>query len=327
MVLAGIMELGQQFGHNYPIVFYSIACVLSLIIVLKSSDLAIYGISNYAKKLGISHYLIGFLVVAVGTSLPELVASITGALAGETSMVFGTVVGSNISDLTLVLGIMVIVGRTIKMEHPIVGKTFFQTLALAALPVILVSDGALTRPDGIILLAGFGAYIASLWLKEGKMGKMKKDVKLKTLWRDGFVFAGCIVALLLGARWLIYSASQIAAMAGISPYVVGLTIIALGTSLPEVMVEVKSILKGISSLAFGDLLGSIIANSTLVLGIIAIIHPIEIAFNSILFACIIMMGTVLLGLYFMTKKQITWKHGIVLVSIYAIFFVLQFFLM
>ena len=106
MVLANIMELGQQFGHNYPIVFYSIACVLSLIIVLKASDLAIYGISNYAKKLGISHYLIGFLVVAVGTSLPELVASITGALAGQTSMVFGTVVGSNISDLTLVLGIM-----------------------------------------------------------------------------------------------------------------------------------------------------------------------------------------------------------------------------
>jgi len=327
MVFAGIMEMGQAFGHNYPVLFYSIACILSLIIVLKASDLAIYGISNYAKKLGISHYLIGFLVVAVGTSLPELVASITGALAGETSMVFGTVVGSNISDLTLVLGIMVIVGRTIKMEHPIVGKTFFQTLALAALPVILVSDGALTRPDGIILLAGFGAYIASLWLKEGKLGKMKKDVKLKTLWRDGFVFAGCVAALLLGARWLIYSASQIAAIAGIPPYVVGLTIIALGTSLPEVMVEVKSILKGISSLAFGDLLGSVIANSTLVLGIIALIHPIAIEFNSILFACIIMIATVLLGLYFMTKKQITWKHGIALVSIYAVFFVMQFLLM
>ena len=327
MVFTTIMELGKQFGHNHPIIFYSIMCVLSLLIVLKASDLAIFGVSSYAKKLGISHYLIGFLVVAVGTSLPELVASITGALAGQTSMVFGTVIGSNISDLTLVLGIMVIVGGTIKLEHPIVSKTFFQTLALSALPIILVSDGALTRPDGIILLAGFGAYIASLWLKEGKMGKMKKDVKLKTLWKDGLVFAGSIVALLLGARWLIYSASQIAAIAGISPYVVGLTIIALGTSLPEVMVEVKSILKGISSLAFGDLLGSIVANSTLVLGLIAIIHPIEIAFNSIIFACIIMLATVILSLYFMTKKQITWKHGIFLVTIYVAFFVAQFFMM
>lgn len=321
-----ILSIGEQFGHAHPVIFYSIISILSLIIVLKSSDLAIYGISNYAKKLGISHYLIGFLVVAVGTSLPELVASITGAFANQTSMIFGTVVGSNISDLTLVLGIMAIAGKKIKIEHPIVGKTFFQTLALVALPVILVSDGSLTRPDGIILLAGFGAYIASLWLKEGKLGKMKKDVKLKTLWRDGFIFAGCIVALLLGARWLIYSSSQIAAIAGIPPYVVGLTLIALGTSLPEVMVEVKSILKGISSLAFGDLIGSIVANSTLVLGVVALINPIQIEFNSILFATMIMIGAVLLGLYFMARKEITWKHGILLVGIYAAFFAMQFFI-
>lgn len=322
-----VLELGAQFAQSYPLLFYGITCLLSLLIVLKASDLAIFGISNYAKKLGISHYLIGFIVVAVGTSLPELVASVTGAIAQKTSLALGTLIGANISDLTLVLGVMAIAGRKIKIEHPIVGKTFFRTLMLVALPLILASDGALTRPDGIILLAGFGAYIASLWLKEGKLGKMKKDVKLKTLWKDGFVFAGCVAALLLGARWLIYSSSQIAAIAGIPPYVVGLTIIALGTSLPEVMVEVKSILKGISSLAFGDLLGSVIANSTLVLGILALIHPIVIEFNSVLFACIIMIATVLLGLYFMTKKQITWKHGIVLVSIYAVFFVMQFFLM
>ena len=322
-----ILEIGKQFGHNYPILFYSIICILSLIIVLKSSDLAIYGISNYAKKLGISHYLIGFLVVAIGTSLPELVAAITGALAGQTNMAMGTIIGSNISDLTLVLGIMAIVGRKIKLEHPIAGKTFFQTLALVALPLILVSDGMISRGDGIILLAGFGAYIASLWLQEGKLGKMKKDVKLKHLWRDGLIFCGCIIALLLGARWLIYSASQIAAMVGISPYVVGLTVIALGTSLPEVMVEVKSILKGISSLAFGDLIGSVIANSTFVLGIVALISPIVIDPWTVALASFFMMGTVLIGLYFLTKKTINWKQGAMLVGVYAVFFVTQFFMM
>ena len=174
------------------------------------------------------------------------------------------------------------------------------------------------------MLAGFAAYVASLWIKEGKMGKMTKDVKLKHLWRDGLIFVGCIIALLIGARLLIYSASQIAAIVGISPYIVGLTIIALGTSLPEVMVEVKSILKGISSLAFGDLIGSIVANSTLVLGIVALISPIEIDPWTIGLASAFMMGTVLLSLYFMTKKTITWRHGILLVSIYAVFFILQF---
>ena len=319
-----VLEFGAQFAVNYPIIFYSIMCVLSLVIVLKSSDLAIYGISNYAKKLGISKYLIGFLVVSIGTSLPELVASITGALSNQTSMVLGTIIGSNISDLTLVLGVMAIAGKKIKLEHPIVGKFFFQTVVLVALPLILVSDGAITRPDGIILLAGFGAYVANLWIREGKMGKMKKDVKLKHLWRDGLIFAGCIVALLVGARILIYSASQIAAIVGISPYVIGLTIIALGTSLPEVMVEVKSILKGISSLAFGDLIGSIIANSTLVLGIVAVINPIVIDPWSIAVASAVMMGTVLLGLYLLTKKTITWKQGAFLVGIYVVFFVVQF---
>ncbi|MBW2985744.1 hypothetical protein KY333_00010 [Candidatus Woesearchaeota archaeon] len=319
-----ILELGAQFAQANPIIFYGIACILSLVIVLKSSDLAIYGISNYAKKLGISHYLIGFLVVAVGTSLPELVAAVTGAFANQTELVLGTVIGSNISDLTLVLGIMVLVGRKIKIEHPIVGKTFFMTLMLVALPLILVSDGALTRPDGFILLAGFAAYVASLWIKEGKMGHMKETVHLKHLWRDGLIFAGAIVALLVGARILIYSSSQIAAIAGISPYVIGLTLIALGTSLPEVMVEVKSILQGISSLAFGDLIGSIVANSTLVLGLVALINPIALDPWTIGLASAFMMGTLLLSLYFMTKKTITWRHGILLVSIYAVFFVMQF---
>ena len=324
-----IWELGQQFAQANPIIFYSIACVLSLVIVLKASDLAIFGISNYARKLGISNYLIGFLVVAVGTSLPELVAAVTGALTRQTDLVFGTIIGSNISDLTLVLGIMVIAGGTIKIEHPIVGKTFFRTLLLVALPLLLVLDGVISRPDGVILVCGFIAYVASLWIKEGKLGKMKK-VKLKHLWRDGLIFAGAIVALLIGARLLIYSASQIAAIAGISPYVIGLTLIALGTSLPEVLVEVKSILKGISALAFGDLIGSIIANSTLVLGIVAIINPIiinPIIINpwSVVFASAFMLGTVLLGLYFMTKKVITWKHGVLLVGIYAVFFAMQFF--
>ncbi|MBW2973756.1 sodium:calcium antiporter [Candidatus Woesearchaeota archaeon] len=324
-----IWELGQQFAQANPIIFYSIACVLSLVIVLKASDLAIFGISNYAKKLGISNYLIGFLVVAVGTSLPELVAAVTGAIARQTDMVFGTIIGSNISDLTLVLGIMVIAGGTIKIEHPIVGKTFFRTLILVTLPLLLVLDGVISRPDGVILVCGFIAYVASLWIKEGKLGKMKK-VKLKHLWRDGLIFAGAIVALLIGARLLIYSASQIAAIAGISPYVIGLTLIALGTSLPEVLVEVKSILKGISALAFGDLIGSIIANSTLVLGIVAIINPIiinPIIINpwAVVFASAFMIGTVLLGLYFMTKKTITWKHGVLLIGIYAIFFAIQFF--
>ena len=320
-----VLEHGAQFAQTYPVIFYSIACVLSLVIVLKSSDLAIHGISNYAKKVGISEYLIGFLVVAVGTSLPELVAAVTGAFAQQTGLVLGTVIGSNISDLTLVLGILAIAGGRISIEHPIVGKTFFRTLVLVALPLILVSDGALTRPDGFILLAGFFAYVASLWLKEGQLGKMKKNVKLQHVWRDGFIFAGAVVALLVGARLLIYSSSQIAAIAGISPYVIGLTLIALGTSLPEVMVEVKSIIKGISSLAFGDLVGSIVANSTLVLGIVALINPIKIDPWTVALASAFMIGTVLLGLYFMTKKTITWKHGVLLVGIYAVFFVVQFF--
>ena len=255
------MVLGffKQLAIAHPLLFYSVICAASLVVVLKASDLALYGISNYARKLGLSHYLIGFIVVSIGTSLPELVAAITGAIQKQTTLIMGTIIGSNISDLTLILGALVVVGKTVKLEQPIVGKTFFRTVLLVVLPLILIADGKLSRLDGFILIGGFIAYIASLWIKEGKLGKMKKSVKLKHIWRDGVIFVGCIIALLLGARWLILSASRIAEIAGISPYVIGLTLVALGTSLPELTVEIRSVLKGMTSLAFGDLIGSIIA--------------------------------------------------------------------
>ena len=319
-----VLEVLKQLALTHPLIFYSIVCVASLAIVLKASDLALYGISNYAKKLGISQYLIGFIVVSIGTSLPELVASVTGALQGYTSLSLGTIIGANLSDLTLVLGTLVVVGKSVKLEQPVVGKTFFRTVLLVALPLVLVADGALTRPDGLILVAAFFAYVASLWIKEGKLGKMKKSVKLKNIWRDGFVFVGCIIALLLGARWLILSASRIATMAGISPYVIGLTLIAIGATTPELTVGIRSLLTGTSSLAFGNLIGSVIANSTLILGIVALINPIVMNPALIVFASTLMITAVVLSLYFMTKKTLHWKQGIVLLAIYAFFLTFQF---
>ncbi|OYT32208.1 hypothetical protein DRJ22_01825 [Candidatus Woesearchaeota archaeon] len=319
-----VLAFFKQLALANPLVFYSIICVVSLLVVLRAADLALYGISNYAKKLGVSQYLIGFLVVSVGTSLPELVAAITGAVQKQTALIMGTILGSNISDLTLILGVLVIVGKTIKLEEPVVGKTFFRTVLLVLLPLVLVLDGRLSRLDGFVLVSGFIAYIASLWIKEGKLGKMKKSVKLRHIWRDGAVFVGCIIALLLGARWLILSASSIASIVGISPYVVGLTLVALGTSLPELTVEIRSVLKGLSSLAFGDLIGSVIANSTLVLGLVAIISPFVIDPLTIVFASAVMVFSLFLGLYFMSKRFINWKQGVVLVAVYVVFFVCQF---
>src|SRR3989338_8202812 len=170
-----------DFINANPLIFYGIISLASLAIVAKSSDLLVYSISNYAKKLGISDYLIGFLVVSIGTALPELVASVNAALVQQGAIVFGTILGSNIFEI-LLLGIVVLIGRKIVINKTAIGTAPITTLFLGVLPLFFVIDGKLSMMDGAILLIAFLVYIARLWYGEGKLGKMKKNVKLQHIY-------------------------------------------------------------------------------------------------------------------------------------------------
>lgn len=305
-----------------PLMFHLIIAICSLAVVIKGSDLVVYGISHYARRLGVSDYLIGFLVISIGTAIPELTASITGTLVNQGQIVFGTVLGANLFELPL-LGLILLISKKIKTKQSIGMNAPIITFFMIILPLLLVTDGVLSKVDGAILIIAFLVYIARLWHDEGKLGKMKKNVKLKDMWKDTLIFGISLAALLLGARYLVFSSIFISNALNISPYIVGLIVIGVGASAPELTVQLRSVFKHRQNLAFGNVLGSLVANSAMVLGIAAIIKPIHIQPSTILVTSIFLTIGILYALKIMIKKEVTWKHGLTLILFYIAFLIAE----
>jgi len=312
-----------SFIETNPLLFYSIIGLTSLLVLAKSADYVVYSISDYAKKLGISDYLIGFLVVSIGTALPELVAGITGVMLKQGNLVFGTIMGSNLFKIPLI-GLLLLFRKKIKIKGNAVGTAPIITFIMALLPLFFIYDGVLSRADGGILIVAFILYILKLWHGEGKMGKMEKSIPFSLLWKDFLIFGLSLGALLLAGRWLVFSSIQVSQILNITPFIIGLLVIGIGASAPEVTVQLFSILKHRQGLAFGNILGSIVANSTLVLGIVALISPVQIQFSLLISTIIFSMAGLLYVLIMLLKKELTWKHGLVMVGIYLLFLLVQF---
>ena len=313
----------QNIIAENQLAFYVIVVAASLYLMAKASDLAVYGVSRYARKLGLSDYIIGMVVVAIASSMPELVSSITGAAAGEPGIVLGTLFGSNLAGLALVLGISTILSKKISTKSKVLEGTNKLIWILVMLPFALLLDGNLTRFDGFVLVGAYFFYIIYLWRKEGKLGKVKKKVKIENLWKDGFVFSGSLVVILLSARYLVFSSIMLANYVGIDPYIVALTIIAIGATMPDIMVSIKSAKQGHQGVGYGNVVGSMVIKALLFLGAIAIITPIEFAFVELLNIMIFRTIMITLVLWWATKNFITWKQGVTLLVIYLIFLIIQ----
>lgn len=307
---------------SQTLIFHLFIALSSLVILAKSADMVVFGISSYAKKLGISDYLIGFLVVSIGTAIPELVASITGAMESEGAIAFGTVFGSNIFKIPL-MGLVILIAGRIKNTQNVATGAPIVTLFIVNLPILLIIDGTLSRIDGFILIIAFCIYIARLWQGEGNLGKMEKDVRLKNIWKDGLIFTLALAALLLSARYLVHSSIQISNILNISPYIIGLIVIGVGASAPEVMVQLRSIFKRHQDIAFGNVIGSLVANSALVLGITALITPVYINPRILIISSIFMVLGSIYSIYVLSKKEINMQHGTILIALYIVFLIFE----
>jgi len=315
------MALLDTLAH--PIVFNTIMLIASLYILFKSADLIVYGISNYAKRLGLSDAIIGLVVVAMAASAPEIISSLTGFMAGQTSMGFGAILGSNMVHAALLLGLLCIIAKKIKLEPNIFTKNRFIMWVALMLPFVLSLDGMLSRADGFILIAAFTAYLLKLWKLEGTLGKIKKKVKLKHLWRDVVIFLGASVALILAGRWLVFSSIQISNFFKIPPYFIALTVIGVGATIPDFAVEIKALAKKHTSIGLGDLLGSLIIELLLFFGIVALIKPITIDLVQVMWSFIFLAMSITLIMFWMNKKYLTRKHGLILLGIYALFMMIE----
>lgn len=307
-----------------PLVFNIGVILAALYIIFKAADLLVFGISDYAKKFGLSESLIGLVVIAMAASMPEMIASLTGLMMGDEGIMFGTILGTNMVHAALVIGVLVLIGKEMKIEDTILIKYRKHIWVLIFAPFVLMFwDGVLGRLDGVILITLFVIYLVKLWKLEGKASHLKKQVPLKLIWKDMFIFVGCLAAILMSGRWLVFSAVNISNIMGIPSFFIALTVISIGGAMPDFAVGLKSILKGHSELGIGDILGSVILEFLLFFGVVALFNPITIDRQSLLGVSVFILIGLSLLLHFIKGGKLTRKHGLIFIGLYIIFIITE----
>ena len=243
-----------------------------LLLVIGGANYLVDGASSVARKTGISEFVIGLVIVGFGTSLPELVVSVMGAIGQNSDIAVGNVIGSNIFNTSLILAFSAMIAPV-----AISRQNWFRDIPLTILVTFLVAFmgkyGGLSRLEGIILLALFALYIFYCFRTdavEPESGEEAKSISTLLSW---VMIVGGLAALIIGGRLFVHSAEAIARMLGVSDKFIAITVLAMGTSLPEFITSIVALVKKRSQLALGNILGSNLFNLLLILGISATIYP------------------------------------------------------
>ncbi len=296
------------------------ACAVLVI----SAELLVRSLTKVAFYLKLSEFVIGFMVVALATSIPELFVGITSALGGNPALSLGNVIGANIIDLTLVIGIVTILRRGIKVERKAVRTDTMYMFIIVVLPLVLMLDHQISRFDGIILLVTFFLYVLRLFKQERRFRETIDHVSKSEFAKNVMLACVSIVLLLASADFLVEYASSLAIELSVPPILIGLFLISFGTTLPELAFESKAVLARHRFMALGDLVGSVVANTTLVLGIAALIHPIEANFLLFLTSSFFMIVVAFLFTTFVNaEKHILWEEGVALIFLYILFVIIE----
>lgn len=313
--------MGLEFFIQHPIIFNLIVMFVSLAIVMKAADLLIKGAVGFAQKFGLSETVTGLLIIGIGTSLPEFIAALMGSGLEDAGIIFGTVLGSAVVTVNLVLGIEAVVAKKLPMESKALGISKYFIPAFMALPILLILDGNLSRLDGFFLLGVYFIHILLIWRREGSHSHLK-NIRLKIVWKDMFIYLGAFAALLLGARFLVSSAITSSAILDIPSYIVALFVIGIGASIGDLTIDLKSILTGHAKLAIGDLLSGLVTEMLLILGIVALIHPVSIAVKPLLISAAFSILPLTITL-FVAKRYVTRFHGVLHILLFAAFTIVQ----
>ena len=303
--------------------------IASLFLLLKGSDYLVESAAILAKTFNISEFAIGLSLVAIGTSLPELATSIAAVLAKDTNIVIGNIIGSNIANIGLILGIAAIFA-TLTIDKKIFFKEGIFLLVMSILVLIFSLDRTIGLIEGLALLFFFLIFIINM-IRDG-IPKEKiwetRNIAAKQALFYILVSIISIGAIVLSARYLVESSIDIASFFNISSTFIGLTIIAVGTSLPELTVTVIAMKKGYGNILLGNLVGSNIVNLLLILGISSVLAPIAISRLEILYTIPFMIILTLFLLKFIRSPPfVKIFEGIILLFLYLIFiFSLVFFL-
>ena len=303
-----------------------ILLVIGFVFLIKGADFFVEGASAVAKKLHVPALVIGMTIVAMGTSLPELSVSVTASIAGSNQLAIGNVVGSNIFNLMVVLGscalfsVLEVSDDTIKKDLP------FSIICTVALMVMGLFGNSVGHIDGAILLVLFIIFLASM-LRAAKKSRTtaaaiaEEDNEIVDIptWLCIIYIIGGAVAIKYGGDWVVDSCTTLALKFGMSETLVGLTIVALGTSLPELVTSIVAAKKNELDMAIGNVVGSNIFNILLILGVAGAISPMTFLTVNAIDTLILVVFSVIVGLMCLKKKNLNKANGIVMLLLYAVY--------
>lgn len=292
------------------------------VLLVKGADWFVEGASRIADKFGIPQLVIGLTIVAMGTSAPEAAVSITAALKGNADITVGNVVGSNILNIFIILGIasvittIAVAKTTIRYEIPIMLIVTFLLLACGAI------GGTINRLEGVIMWVCFLGYLGYMFLmmKKGEMQVEEMESTETPIWKMILMAVLGLALIIWGSDVTVDAATSLAKMFGISERFIGLTIVALGTSLPELFTSVIAARKGKADIAIGNIVGSNIFNILFVVGASAIIVPVVFVESFIIDCIVAVLAGIVLWLCTFRKKKLTRMGGILMLVCYLIYF-------
>ena len=295
--------------------------LLGIVFLLIGGDLLVKSSAALAAKFNVSPFLIGITVVSFGTSAPELLVSLNAALQGSTGIAMGNVIGSNIANIALVLGLTILI-RPINVDSK---RYLFSWLIMLVASFMFYGfsiDGIIDTIDGLFFISGLILFISlSIRYRHSSINEEEIEESINTRLIPLYFVLGA-AGLYFGSEFIVANSVIIAKYFGISEFVIGITIVALGTSLPELVTSVIAILKGQTSISIGNLIGSNIFNVFAVLGITSLVRPLG-ADTSLLSSDLpTMLGiTLLLGLFLFISRKLRRIEGVLLISIYLIYIV------
>lgn len=314
--------------------FYLFLFFFSSLVLIKSGTSGVKALIRIAQFLKWGEFILSFILIAFATSIPEFFVSIASAWHFRTDLAFGNIIGSNIINLTIVIAISVFIAKELSTKNLLIQKSSFYTILISLLPVILILDKNISRADGMILLFCFFFYFFKIYQKRRNYNKiisnhLKRDFrKFRLFLKELIIFFGSFFLLLVSAEIVVRSALKIAEFVNLPPIIIGATIIAFGTNLPEIIFGIRSITLGHKEMVLGGILGSVVVNSSLILGMSFIISPLKIFKFSSYVTGIIFTLLVLFFFFIFEKtgKKISRKEGFFLLFLYFLFVFFEIFI-
>ena len=301
-----------------------IVFLISLAVLIWGADVLIAQSERIAKHFGLSEYFIGATLIALGTSLPEMAASVAASLAGHPAISLSNIIGSNILNITLVLGLVFLIARSINPHRDFFAKDSSWALFPVFIFILMILDGVISRLDGVMLIGLMGAYLLFL-IRNGRdilTEEVDDDPEPETSFdwlRTGGLLLVGFVTVIVGADYLVESASGLARMMGVSEWIIGVVMIAMGTSMPELVVSIVAARKGKADMAIGNIIGSNMANISVALGAAALARPLTLDPTQYLFDISTMLVATLMLVFLSANKLYTQAAGISLLIVLGVF--------